>query len=193
MLEKLLKDPEYTPALNASPKTYGGKLIKWVDGTPVPYHQKPFNSDQIKQLIYAAATLPYEGVPYQVDPNDPASIQYFVEPRFKGMTNAEVTAIRLAENAAFGNMEAVNSFYDRTLGKPKMAVETVNVSMGYQEFLDTLAKETPIDITPDSEYTENPSNKPPCSHPLNTDTPDGFKSPSNPDMDGFLSGLLEGL
>lgn len=78
-------------------------------------------------------------MPYQGEYNEELDM-YIIEPRFEGMTNAEVMWIRTAEKAASGDLAATNLILDRVLGKPKQSVESMSMSMSYPEFLEFLAK-----------------------------------------------------
>lgn len=115
--------------------TVGGKSIRWVNGVPEPYYVTPVNAAAIKTLATVAAALPYEGK------WDEDLGMFIVDPRFKGMTNAEVMWIRTAEKAADGDLIAANMLLDRILGKPKQSVESTSMSMSYQEFLNMVEEQ----------------------------------------------------
>lgn len=108
----------------------GGRLIRWENGKPIPTYAPPLQKSQISDLLTAALSLKYTG---QIDPETGDSINF--DPRFAGMTNMEVIAIRLAERAAEGNDKATTELLDRILGKPKQSHETVGVRLTYQDFL----------------------------------------------------------
>ncbi len=109
-------------------------MIKWVNGVPEPYYGD-INPSSVKKLAVVAASLPYEGT------WDPDLEMNIIEPRFEGLTNAEVMWIRLAESAANGDLTATNMMLDRILGKPKQSVESTSMTMSYQEFLNMIAKQ----------------------------------------------------
>jgi len=113
----------------------GGKMIRWVNGVPEPYYVTPVNAAAVKTLSTVAAALPYEGE------WDEELGMKVIEPRFRGMTNAEVMWIRIAEKAANGNLEAAKMILDRILGKPKQSVESTSMSMSYQEFLNMIEEQ----------------------------------------------------
>jgi hypothetical protein len=125
-------------------------MIRWENGQPVPVYADPINKDQMSSLITAALSCEYEG---EIDPE--TGEQYRFDPRFAGMTNAEVMAIRLAEKAASGHDKSITEILDRVLGKPKQSVESVGVKMNFRDYLDMLAKneeaqdkaEVTIDVT----------------------------------------------
>lgn len=110
-------------------------MISWVNGVPEPSYGKIVTPQSCKKLAQVAASLPYEGE------WDEDLSMYVVESRFKGMSNIEVMWIRLAEKAASGDHGAMNMIFDRILGKPKQSVESASVTMNYQEFLETIAKQ----------------------------------------------------
>lgn len=109
-------------------------MIQWVNGIPEPSYGS-INPSSIKQLATATLGLPYEGV-Y----NEELGI-FIEEPRFKGMSNAEVMWVKIAEKAAAGDLEAAKMILDRVLGKPKQSVETTTMTLTYPEFLEHLAKQ----------------------------------------------------
>lgn len=109
--------------------------IKWVNGVPEPVY-KDITPTSIKQLANVALSMPYEG---EIDPNLGIKI---VEPRFQGMTNAEVMWVKIAEQAASGDLDAAKIILDRVLGKPKQSVESTSLSMTYEQYLEHLSKIT---------------------------------------------------
>ncbi len=108
--------------------------IKWVNGVPEPF-VKSINPTSIKTLATTALSMPYQGE-YSSELDT-----FIMEPRFEGMTNAEVMWIRTAEKAAAGDLAATNLILDRVLGKPKQSVESMSMTMTYPEFLEHLAKQ----------------------------------------------------
>lgn len=121
--------------LPASPKT-GGKYIEWVDGRPMPRYAQPLNKQQMSELVTAALSTEYEG---DIDPETGEPCNF--DSRYRGMTKAEVMALRLADRAAAGDNKATTEVLDRVLGKPKQSVETVGVKMTYHDFLEMLEKD----------------------------------------------------
>lgn len=109
-------------------------MIQWVNGIPEPAYGN-INPSSIKQLATATLSLPYEG-----DYNEELGV-YIKDPRFEGMTNAEVMWVRVAEKAAAGDLDAAKMILDRVLGKPKQSVETTTMTLTYPEFLEHLAKQ----------------------------------------------------
>lgn len=116
--------------LPIQPKATG---IQWVNGVPEPVC-KNINPSSVKQLATTALSMPYEG-----EYNEELGM-FVIEPRFEGMTNAEVMWIRMAEKAANGDLESAKILLDRVLGKPKQSVETTSMTMSYQEFLELMAQ-----------------------------------------------------
>lgn len=126
----------------------GGAGITWANGVPVPTIQKQnLSKDQINALLFTAASLPYIGV------YDTQQETFVAEDRFRGLTCAEVVAIRLAEAAAQGSLKAIEMLLDRTVGKPKQQIEAVSMKMSYTEFLEHLAREERGPGVPTSETT----------------------------------------
>ncbi|MDP7429978.1 MAG: hypothetical protein QGG97_00350 [Flavobacteriales bacterium] len=82
-------------------------------------------------LPVAALSLPYERSEKDV----------FLEKdsEFEGMTNAEVMNVRLARNAAKGDMDAIKTLQDRVLGKPKQQIESRSITETYTQYLERLA------------------------------------------------------
>lgn len=107
--------------------------IEWVNGVPEPVY-KNITPSSVKQLANTALSLPYQGEYI------PELDTYIIEPRFQGMSNAEVMWIKMAEKAATGDLKAAEMILDRVLGKPKQSVESATMTMNYTEFLDYLSK-----------------------------------------------------
>ncbi len=107
----------------------GGRLIVWENGRPVPIYAPPLKKEQVSELLTASLSLEYTG-----DRDNSGKVLSFDE-RFRGMTNMEVMAIRMAERAANGGEKAVTEILDRIMGKPKQSHETVGVRMTYQDFI----------------------------------------------------------
>jgi hypothetical protein len=100
---------------------------------PSKHEQK----EHINQMLFDALSRPYRGVwnhdtqQYEMD-----------DPDFAGQTYGYVMQQKLVHKAAVeGDMKAIQEVLDRTLGKPKQAVESVNMSMSYTEFLEQSAQE----------------------------------------------------
>lgn len=117
---------------NRLPASAKATAIQWVNGVPEPAFRN-INPTSIKQLATTALSLPYVG-----EFDEELGI-FIIEPRFQGLSNAEVMWIKVAEKAAGGDLGATNIILDRILGKPKQSVESANVNMSYQEFLEVLA------------------------------------------------------
>lgn len=107
--------------------------IEWVNGVPEAVY-KNITPTSVKQLANTALSLPYQGE-YIADLD-----MYVIEPRFAGMSNAEVMWVKMAEKAANGDLKAAEMILDRVLGKPKQSVESATMTMNYTEFLDYLSK-----------------------------------------------------
>lgn len=107
----------------------------WLDGKPTPKGAAAMAREQMQALHHAALGLPYQGR------WDEEEQEYVIEdPRFCGMTLGEVMVVKRALAAAEGDQDAYRDMADRTMGKPKQAVESVNLDMTYTDFLDMLAQ-----------------------------------------------------
>lgn len=108
--------------------------IEWENGVPKPVY-KNITPTSVKQLAATALSLPYEGEYI------PELDMLYLDPRFEGMSNAEVMWVRMAEKASNGDLKAAEMILDRVLGKPKQSVESATMTMNYTEFLDYLSKQ----------------------------------------------------
>jgi hypothetical protein len=112
-----------------------GRYITWDEnGMPKPAFREIFAKEQIDILNRAALSADFE-------PRQDTETEQYDEERFRGMTNAEVGAIKLAENYARGDIESAKYLLDRVLGKPKQQVEQLSVNASYAEFLEELARQ----------------------------------------------------
>lgn len=120
-----------------------GKYIIWKDGLPYPAYADPYTKDVANAVLHTAFALPYEPV------TDDEGDMLPGESNYTGMSKGEVAAIRQADAASRGSIQAAEFMFDRILGKPKQAVETLNVNMTYKDFLNTIAHQednTTIDV-----------------------------------------------
>lgn len=110
--------------------------FEWtLEGMPVPRDSKALAKEQLQQLHHAALGVKYEG---DWDPDLQCNV---CPPEYEGMTLGEVAILKTARRAAAGDHTAYKEMMDRTLGKPKQAIESTSMHMSYTELLEALAKE----------------------------------------------------
>lgn len=141
MSQQISKNPILDNPANERPPLMGGvcrKLIKWVNGVPLPVDCEINISgkDSIRQIIEAAASLPYEG----------EGAFYDQDPELFGHSKIEVAMIRLMRQAAAGDQDAIKIILDRLMGKPEQLSKTVSVHGTYEDFLKVLAKKDGIEV-----------------------------------------------
>lgn len=106
-------------------------LLAWVDDLPQPYEGRTLRKEQVSYLYLAAGSLPYRGE------WDNESQQYVNEDsRLIGLTQIEALVIKQFDGALKSDSKACSDIFDRILGKPKQAVESMNMTMGYTEYLE---------------------------------------------------------
>lgn len=117
---------------NPPDKLVRRKLIKWVDGVPLPVDSEIHITDKevVKKVLQAAASLPYEG-----EGGFPG-----LDPELFGHTKLEVAMIRLMRQAAGGDLEAIKIILDRLMGKPEQLSKSLEVKGTYKDFLEVLSK-----------------------------------------------------
>ncbi len=131
------------------------RVFRWSENLPTPARQgtRAMEKEQIQALHNAALAMPYLGE------WNALTQQYEIrDPNMVGMTNAEVMIYRRVLAAAAGDEKATNDILDRTLGKPKQAMEVASMHISYSEFLEQSAAEnrareaqnSTINITPTS-------------------------------------------
>lgn len=125
-------DQPVVPA-NAATNLPVRRSLEWVNGVPVPVNRPIIDKPAIQKSMMSSLSLPYNG--YWC----PNRGEWLIEERFVGMTNIEVIAVRLAEEAAAGNLSAIKEIFDRTLGKPKQSVENTNLDLTYEDYLQMIA------------------------------------------------------
>lgn len=113
---------------------YSERYIEFEDGMPVLKYRNVIRKEALNELTRHALSQPYEGE------WDPVAQEYVKDPRFEGMTKAEVMEHRLIDKAAAGNVEAIREIKDRLMGKPKQQVESKNLNISYEDFLAELAR-----------------------------------------------------
>ena len=130
---QIAKKAELVPAGQVPPSSkHFKKIIKWVDGAPVPAYRQILTNTSIQQLPLTVISMPYERT-LEEELNN-------IDPEFEGLSNGEVMLIRLAREAASGDPSAMTILLDRILGKPKFQAEIKTLSMNYQDFLEELAR-----------------------------------------------------
>lgn len=131
-------------------------IFEWEDGAPKPRGSKSMKKEQLQDLYHASLGIMYQG------DWDPMTQTYVIDPLYAGMTYGQMMVFKQVRKAAeSGEANLIEKVMDRVLGKPKQAMETVTMSLSYEEFMLRSAQEEQqrqqvIDITPESmEYYEN--------------------------------------
>ena len=106
------------------------RIIKWIDGKPVPVDREIISKEAIAQLPATALSLPYKRTDLE--------IELGIDEDFDGMTNGEVMMVVMANDAARGNHKAADMLLDRILGKPKMTTENKNLNISYEQYLQSI-------------------------------------------------------
>lgn len=128
---------------------YSERYVDWEDGMPVVRYKNVVRKEAINELTRHALSQPYEGE------WDPVEKCFVIDPRFEGMTKAEVIEHRLVDKAAAGNVEAIKEIKDRLMGKPKQQVESKNLNISYEDYLTELARsEGMLDDEPSEESND---------------------------------------
>ena len=124
------------PARIEDNQKFVGEKLVWINGMPVAHKAKPFTTPAIAQMIPAAAQVEY------VPKRDSDHNLLPGEERFVGKSKLEVATERYLDEAAYGDPKRLEHIWDRTLGKPKQSVESLSVSMNYQDFLKSCSPPT---------------------------------------------------
>ena len=91
---------------------------------PLVYLEKISNA---RKLIGAVADMPY--------PADPITEQHLM-----GLTYLQVGLLKQAESMAVGNLESLEFFTDRMIGRPAQVNVNVNAGDSYTDFLKKIAE-----------------------------------------------------
>lgn len=122
-------------------------ITVWRDGVPFISTEPVIPKAKYNDILETAMSAPYTGYV------DPVHGELVIEPHLVGKTMIEATLYHVAQSAAQGNPKSIEFVFDRLLGKPKQAIESTNLNMSYQDFLDSIAADTDnapnvIDVTP---------------------------------------------
>jgi len=109
------------------------RYVKMVDGVPEIGYRNIIKEEALPVLKRHALSQPYLGE------WDTTQQKYKIDPRYVGMTKAEVIEHKKVDLACAGDLAAMKEIDDRLLGKPKQQVETKNLNMTYDDFLRNLA------------------------------------------------------
>jgi len=140
--ETVIPEPAYVksaPMLNSI--AYLGR-VHWHDGVPVPVQQAVINKQVLADQLVTMLSLPYKG---KAIANDLGQTEFIPDPTYEGLTNAQVMLAKLVEGASAGSLEHTRELLDRLLGKPKQHVESVNMQLTYEDYLDQLAKQEDVE------------------------------------------------
>ncbi len=132
------------------------KMIKWVNGVPVPHTEWILPPSALNDVLMAALCLPYTGT------LDPYTQQVTFEPEYVGLTNIEVAGIKQARKAAEGDLESLKFCMERLLGKPKQQVEQTTINVSLTDYIKNIEGEIhrkaeewekkTIDVNPQPEF-----------------------------------------
>ncbi len=95
------------------------------------------NKEAVSQLPLTVFSLPYKRTKLEKEKG--------IAKEFEGMSNAEVAMIRLADAAAHGDQKALDMLQDRIVGKPMVSTENKNITLTYEDLLDSIAKKEGIE------------------------------------------------
>ena len=101
------------------------------------------SKEAVSQLPLTVLSLPYKRTELE--------IELGVDEEYEGKTNGEVALMRLATEAARGNLKAVDMLLDRVTGKPKITTENKNINLTYEDLLDQIAKNEEMGVESDVE------------------------------------------
>jgi hypothetical protein len=118
----------------------GGEVFLWKDDLPQTRSGQTMQRNHLQNLYHAALALPYKGE------WNPDSQSWQVEPELRGLTNGEVMVLRQVRKAADGDSKAAENVLDRTLGKPKQAIESTNLNVSWRDVLKMYAEADEVDI-----------------------------------------------
>ena len=132
--------------LNAPPRADGGgsravaviprRMIQWdANGMPVPATVPMVSKEGVSELARTVMSLPFEparGLDGEVSEEERGYVE-------QGLTNIEVTLLRMAKAAASGDLSTANVLLDRILGKPKQSVESKSLTLTYEDWLKAQA------------------------------------------------------
>lgn len=114
-----------------------GKYIEFDDdGMPVVKYSVPIPASAMTEILKASMQMPYMEALGGADGAE-SEVPSQLEQSLQGMTRFEAMAHRVAQKAAWGDMECVKFIYDRLLGKPAQQITTTNLNMTYQDFLQS--------------------------------------------------------
>ena len=108
------------------------KIIKWVEGRPVPTNVEILDKEAVAELPIAVLSLPYE--------RSELEKEFEMDEEFEGMTNGEVALVIQARRASRGNSDALAMLLDRAIGKPKQHIENKNLNLTYEDYIKELAR-----------------------------------------------------
>jgi hypothetical protein len=112
------------------------EYIEWRDNVPHVVGREAFTKTSLSAMASVAVSLPYE--PLTIKDDDGYDVPDPKELKYVGMTCGEVMMIRQAKAASYGDYDATNMLLDRICGKPKQSIDSLNVAVTLQDYLNTL-------------------------------------------------------
>lgn len=134
-----------------------GTFIRWENNLPVLDYGEPVGAAALEAIIGVALAQPYKPKKYIVVNSEGVQEERDVpgEEQYQGLTKVEAMAVRYANMAAHGDMEATKFIYDRMIGKPKQKVENINLDMTFQDYLEALRKTEDLESIDVEDVTEH--------------------------------------
>jgi len=123
--------PDFVPR-----QPIAGKCIIWEDGKPISTYIKPWTTPAMHELIARSAQIEYKPRTDTEGNILPAEQEYL------GKSKYEAAIERCWTEASYGDQDRLEWLTDRMLGKPKQQVESVSMSMTYQDFIKGLPPPT---------------------------------------------------
>ena len=127
--------PEIVDTNPPRPHVEVERYVKWVDGMPEVAYRNVIKKEALPELKRHALSQMYEGE------WDSVNQCYEIDPRYVGMTKAEVIEHKKVDLACAGDLQAMKEIDDRLLGKPKQQVESKNLNVSYEDWLNEIARQ----------------------------------------------------
>jgi hypothetical protein len=128
-LQRIKKLPAKTQVLG------GRSLVIREDGTPMPTYSEPITIIGIKEQLFIEISKEYEG---EYDPEFECKT---MPNGYRNKRKIDAAITRQVDAAAAGDQKAFEIIMNYTIGRPKQAIESVQVSMTYQDYLQNLVDE----------------------------------------------------
>jgi hypothetical protein len=121
---------EPLPPRDLPARFVGGHGVQFINGTAVAIEVPNVTPQHVQELVSQTALTAYEPLKNEEGTLLPG------EENYVGLTRLHVALDRNAIRAGNGDTDALDRILDRTIGKPTQSVQSISMTMNYQDWIN---------------------------------------------------------